>query len=129
MPTRRIAANALRMNACWNGSVRCRQEGGHADGRRAASSSGRSAEGRLQIVNRENLCRRSGGNDAPVQHDADIRRPLRHGQIVRGEDDRLAGRAEIVQDLEHQRLRRRVDSGKRLVEEDRRRPPAGALAR
>jgi len=36
---------------------------------------------------------------------------------VRGEDDCLPGHAEIVQHLKQQRLRRRVDSGKRFVEQ------------
>ncbi len=72
----------------------------------------------MQVVHRQDLRRRARGNDAPVQQDADVRRPLRHGQVVRGEDDRLPGQPEIVQDLQHQGLRRRVDSGKWFVEEE-----------
>src|SRR5215207_2381370 len=78
---------------------------------------GCSAESRLQVVNRQNLRRRAGSNEASVQHDADVCRPLRHGQIVRSEDDRLPGQPEIVQDLQHQRLRWGVDSGKWFIQE------------
>src|SRR3954452_11132269 len=80
--------------------------------------SGCSAECRLQIVNREHLSRWAGSDYAPVQHDADVRRLLRHGQVVRCEDDRFAGGSEIVQDLEHQGLGRRIDSRKWLVQEE-----------
>src|SRR5215212_164789 len=80
--------------------------------------SGCSAEGCLQIVNREHLCWWAGSNDAPVQHDADVRRFLRHGKVVRCEDECLSGGSEILQDLEHKHLRRRIDSRKRLIQEE-----------
>ncbi len=94
-----------------------RHERGHAEGRLSTSK----AAVPPKVDCKLGTVRTCDGGPAAMtcrlSKTADVRRTLRHGQVVRGEDDRLPGQPQIVEHLQHQGLRRRVDSGKRFIEE------------